>query len=174
MQTSFTKWSKLAGMGAVAMIAMYGCTGSDTTGDGQTADSVPAAKMQAGVDAAQNVASGAAGNVADAAGNMTTAAGNEVQGAGNAVSNAASGVAGAGRAAVMTPNVKEAIGDKMPNSGINVDTNGDTKTITLKGTVANAAQVKLAEATAKKEAPDYKIVNNLKAAGKTSPMMKKP
>ena len=184
MQTSFSKWSKLMGAGAIMMVAVAGCTGADQTGDGQTADSPEAAKIQSGVDAAQNVVKDAAGNVAGAAensvskvdevaGNVATAAGNQVKGASNAVSNAVPDVVGAGRSAVMTPNVKEAIGDKIPNSMIDVDTNGANKTITLKGMVKNAAQSKLAADTAKKEAPDYKIVNNLKVGGGSSPMMKK-
>jgi osmotically-inducible protein OsmY len=46
-------------------------------------------------------------------------------------------------------------------SGINVDTNGTTKTVTLKGHVPNAAQKAAAERIAKNKAPDYKVVYNL-------------
>jgi osmotically-inducible protein OsmY len=46
-------------------------------------------------------------------------------------------------------------------SGINVDTNGTTKTVTLKGHVPNASQKAAAERIAKSKAPDYKVVNNL-------------
>jgi len=173
MQTGFSKWSKLMGAGAMMMVAVAGCTGGDADGDGKTADSPEGAVIQNSVDMTQNSLSGAASNLADASGNVATAAGNQVKGAGNAVSNGVPDVVGAGRSAVMTPNVKEAIGDKIPNAMIDVDTNGASKTITLKGMVKNAAQSKLAADTAKKEAPDYKIVNNLKVGGGASPMMKK-
>jgi len=46
-------------------------------------------------------------------------------------------------------------------SGIDVDTNGTTKTVTLKGHVPNAAQKAAAARIAKSKAPDYKVVNNL-------------
>ena len=46
-------------------------------------------------------------------------------------------------------------------SSIDVDTNGMTKTITLKGHVPNAAQKVSAERIAKSKAPDYTVVNNL-------------
>jgi osmotically-inducible protein OsmY len=42
-----------------------------------------------------------------------------------------------------------------------VDTNGMTKTVTLKGHVPNAAQKASAERIAKSKAPDYTVVNNL-------------
>jgi phage-related protein len=173
MQTSFSKWSKLMGAGAIMMVAVAGCTGSDTNGDGKTADSPEGAAIQNSVDSAQNSATNAMSNADEVASNVAKAAGNQVQGASNAVSNAVPEVVGAGRTAVMTPNVKDAILGKIPGANIDVDTNGTTKTITLKGMVKNAAQSKLAADAAKKEAPDYKIVNNLKVGGGASPVMKR-
>lgn len=46
-------------------------------------------------------------------------------------------------------------------SDINVDTMADTKTVVLKGSVPTAEQKTAAEAIATKEAPDYKIDNQL-------------
>lgn len=172
MQTSFSKWSKLMGAGAIMMVAMAGCGGGaeSDNGSSETGSTNPLTNKPGTMG---NSLRGAGNSVSDAAGNAVDAAGNAMSSAGNAVSNAVPNVVGAGRSAVMTPNVKEAIGDKIPNSMIDVDTNGTTKTITLKGMVKNAAQSKLAAATAKKEAPDYKIVNNLKVGGGASPMMKR-
>lgn len=49
-------------------------------------------------------------------------------------------------------------------SNINVDTNAKTRTVVLKGSVPSEDQKKLAEELAQREAPDYKIVNQLTVA----------
>lgn len=49
-------------------------------------------------------------------------------------------------------------------SNINVDTNAKTRTVVLKGTVPSEDQKQLAEELARREAPDYKIVNQLTVA----------
>lgn len=46
-------------------------------------------------------------------------------------------------------------------SDINVDTNKDTKTVTLNGSVPTAEQKALAEEVAKAQATGYAVVNNL-------------
>jgi osmotically-inducible protein OsmY len=46
-------------------------------------------------------------------------------------------------------------------SHIDVDTNGDTRTVTLRGTVPTAAQKAEAERIAKEKAEGYTVVNNL-------------
>ncbi len=46
-------------------------------------------------------------------------------------------------------------------SDVNVDTNKDTKTVTLNGSVRSAMQKSRAEAIAKDKAPGYTVVNNL-------------
>src|SRR5207302_356371 len=65
--------------------------------------------------------------------------------------------------AAQTVDIKTAlIADKSVDaSGINVDTNGTTKTVTLKGHVPNAAQKATAARIAKSKAPGYTVVNNL-------------
>ena len=49
--------------------------------------------------------------------------------------------------------------DNLDAGSIDVDTNGDTKTVTLKGHVPTAAQKAAAERIAKEKAPDYRVVN---------------
>ena len=51
-------------------------------------------------------------------------------------------------------------------SDINVDTDGATKTVTLKGHVPTAAQKATAGRIAKEKAPDYRVVNMLVVGGK--------
>ena len=76
-----------------------------------------------------------------------------------------------GTAAVaMTPQVKAAIlANKNVNiDKLNVDTMGDTKTITLMGVAPTAEQKSMAEADAKKalsDNPDYKLVNKITVGG---------
>ena len=66
-------------------------------------------------------------------------------------------------AATETADVKLAISmDKTVDaSDINVDTNADTKVVTLKGSVASAEQRARAEAIAVREATGYRVVNDL-------------
>jgi osmotically-inducible protein OsmY len=78
--------------------------------------------------------------------------------------SSAAGSAGASMGAAMeTADVKTALmADTRIDAGdINVDTNKDTKTVTLNGTVVSEAQKKLAEEVAVAKAPEYKVVNNL-------------
>lgn len=66
-------------------------------------------------------------------------------------------------AAVFTPKIKTALGANAALSGsqINVDTLGDSKTVALRGIVLHQAQKSLAEAIARKNAPGFRIVNQL-------------
>ena len=66
-------------------------------------------------------------------------------------------------AAMETADVKTALmADTRISAGdINVDTNNDARTVTLKGTVPTADQRRIAEEIAKAKAPEYKIVNDL-------------
>jgi osmotically-inducible protein OsmY len=76
---------------------------------------------------------------------------------------ATSDVAAAVDAAVETADVKKSLiaDSRIDASGIDVDTNKDTKTLTLKGTVPTEAQKTLAAEIATAHAPGYTIVNNL-------------
>ncbi len=83
--------------------------------------------------------------------------------AADATSDAAGSAGSAMGAAMETADVKSAlIADTRISAGnINVDTNKDTKIVTLNGTVPTAEQKQLAEDVAKAKAPDHKVVNNL-------------
>ena len=72
---------------------------------------------------------------------------------------------GAGaNAAKETADIKTALmaAENIPSMDIDVDTNAAAKTVTLSGTVRTADQKAEAERIAKREAPDFKINNQLK------------
>ena len=71
-------------------------------------------------------------------------------------------------AGVETMDVKAALiaDGTVDASNINVDTNAATKTVVLKGSVPTAEQRSAAEKIAMKEAPGYKIDNQLTVAAK--------
>ena len=66
-------------------------------------------------------------------------------------------------AAAQTMQIKTAFidADNLDANNIDVDTDGATKTVTLKGHVPTAAQKAAAARIAKEKAPDYTIVNNI-------------
>ena len=66
-------------------------------------------------------------------------------------------------AAAQTMQIKTALidADNLDANDINVDTNGTTKTVTLRGHVPTASQKAAAERIAKEKAPDYQVVNNI-------------
>ena len=66
-------------------------------------------------------------------------------------------------AAAQTMQIKTALidADNLDANNIDVDTDGATKTVTLKGHVPTAAQKAAAERIAKEKAPDYRVVNNI-------------
>ena len=62
--------------------------------------------------------------------------------------------------------VAEVLDDGVDASGINVDTDGVGKVVVLKGTVTSAAQRERAEQIAKREAPGYRVENQLMVRAK--------
>ena len=66
-------------------------------------------------------------------------------------------------AAAQTMQIKTALidADNLDANNIDVDTNGSTKTVTLRGHVATASQKAAAERIAKEKAPEYRVVNSL-------------
>ena len=94
-------------------------------------------------------------------------AGNKMERAGDRVANetkdATHSVGATLDAAAQTMQIKTALidADNLDANNIDVDTNADTKTVTLKGHVQNASQKAAAARIAKEKAPDYRIVNNL-------------
>ncbi|MEO6445164.1 MAG: BON domain-containing protein [Gemmatimonadaceae bacterium] len=101
---------------------------------------------------------------------FTAACGNTADGvkkdADNAADEAAQATSSAGAsadAAMQTADVKTALmaDTRVEADDINVDTNGDTKTVTLNGSVSTDAQKAIAAEIATAKAPGYSIVNNL-------------
>jgi osmotically-inducible protein OsmY len=143
---------------------------------------LPAALLSVSLFAAcQNTARGveqdAERNTADAqqeAREANAEARQDAREAGQAMENAGDRAAQQGRdavssvgagldAAAQTMQIKTALidADNLDANDINVDTDGTTKTVTLKGHVPTAAQKATAERIAKEKAPDYRIVNNI-------------
>ncbi len=71
-------------------------------------------------------------------------------------------------AAAQTMQIKTALidADNLDANDIDVDTNGSTKTVTLKGHVPTAAQKAAAERIAKEKAPDYTVSNMIEVRAK--------
>lgn len=97
---------------------------------------------------------------ADKAGDRIEAATDRAANATSATTESASNSVGA---AMQTGDVKTALlaDSRLSADNINVESNGDTKTITLNGHVPTAAQKKIAEEIAKMKANEWKVVNNL-------------
>lgn len=153
---NLNKWGAWLGAGAI-LFTLTGC--ADRNKNGQPDDVATSGEVANTADKMGD----AAANTADKMGDAAAKAGDKVA---DAAQDAGKAIAGAGAAAVTTPSIKTALGAQkaLNGSSIDVDTNGTTKTVTLKGTVKNAAQKSLAEAVTKKNAPDYKVVNQLKQA----------
>lgn len=154
------KYTAWLGAGAIMITLASGCADRNDNGqpDSMATTEEIANTTKSGVDATENSLD-AAGNNLDEAG---TAVANTAMGAGDAMS-------GAGDAAIYTPKIKTALGANaaMEGSKINVDTMADKKEIALSGTVKSSAQMTMAEAIAKKNAPaDYTVVNQLTMEGK--------
>ena len=108
--------------------------------------------MERAADATQNAAERAVDATKDASREVVA----ESREAGNAIASATD-------AAQQTLQIKTALidADNLDAAGINVDTDGPTKTVTLKGHVPTAAQKAAAERIAKAKAPSYKVVNQI-------------
>ena len=97
-------------------------------------------------------------------------AGNAMERAGDRTAHetkeATRSVGGTLDAAAQTMQIKTALidADDLNANDIDVDTNGDTKTVTLKGHVPTAAQKAAAERIAKQKAPDYRVVNQIRGS----------
>lgn len=168
--------SKLAGLSAIAIIAVAGCGNKDEAGTASTGGESGNTATGKSVDqnfgdtgnavagVGQSVANGVE-NSGNAASNVAAAAGNQVAGAGNAV---ASGVGSAGvavknmgSAAVNTPAIKTALGASKAMAGSNVNVDTTATAVTLSGTVKSAMQKSMAASIAKSKAGGLKIVNKL-------------
>jgi predicted small secreted protein len=94
------------------------------------------------------------------AGNATERAGDR---AANETKDATRSVGATLDAAAQTMQIKTALidADNLDANNIDVDTDGATKTVTLKGHVPTAAQKAAAARIAKEKAPDYSVVNDI-------------
>ena len=101
--------------------------------------------------------------VATACGNTADGAKEDTKNAAEAASEAAASAGASMDAAAETADVKMALmaDSTIDASDVNVDTNKDTKTVTLNGSVRSEMQKSRAEAIAKDKAPGYTVVNNL-------------
>src|SRR5215510_11383511 len=158
---------------ALLAASLFGACQNTTRGLQQDAENNAAKAKEASQDAQSSAEQAAKDEkeAAERAGDATRRAADEAAERARAASNeieaksrgAATGTAGSLDAASQTLEIKTAlIADKTVDaSGINVDTDGATKTVTLKGHVPTAAQKTMAERIAKEKAPDYTVVNRL-------------
>jgi hypothetical protein len=167
------KWSAWLGAGAVVMTLSAGCADRNKNGQPESlaTSEETASTVKEGVDATEKAADNAGNAISNSADKMGDAAAKTADQAGTAIAkgadNAADAVTGAGAALTLTSSIKTALGANkgMNGSNIDVDTNGDTKTVSLKGTAKTAAQKNLATAIAKQKAGGFKVNNQLKVAG---------
>ena len=122
-----------------------------------------AAKADHAADDARAAAERATDAAKDAAHDASAAARSASESVEQKSKDAAVGTSGTLDGAAQTMEVKTAlIADKTVDaSGINVDTDGTSMIVTLKGHVPTAAQKTEAGSIAKSKAPSYKIVNDL-------------
>ena len=108
------------------------------------------------VDVDESRARAEADDAAEDARDGAERAGDRVAGAVESAGDTAAG-------AVQTADIKVALAadDSVDADDVNVDTNGETKVVTLKGTVRTTAQRERAEAIAKREAEGYRVDNQL-------------
>ena len=101
--------------------------------------------------------------VATACGNTADGAREDTKNAAEAASEAASTAGASMDEAAETADVKMALmaDNTVDASEVNVDTNRDTKTVTLNGSVKSEGQRTRADIIAKDKAPGFTVVNNL-------------
>ncbi|HEX8234687.1 MAG TPA: BON domain-containing protein [Abditibacteriaceae bacterium] len=155
--TQSQHWTKWLGTGAILLVGVAGC--ADRNKNGQPDSPATSGQINNAVE-----------NAGEAATNVASKAGQAASNAADSFGNAAKNL---DDAATITPKVKTALGNSPVLKGSNIDVDTTDQSVTLTGSVKNAAQSKLAEATAKKNAPGYKIVNKIKVSGGASPVKKK-
>ncbi len=138
----------------LALVATAAC---DNTAAGAKKDAEIAAEE---TKRASEKAAEATADAAHEASDATKRAGEAVaEGAAAATADAAA----AGSAAATTTSVKSALmaDTSVDSTKIDVDSDGTTKVVTLRGTVPNAAQRAAAERIARAKADGYTVVNQL-------------
>jgi osmotically-inducible protein OsmY len=155
--TQAQQWTKWLGVSAVLLVGVAGC--ADRNNNGQPDGPPASSQINNAVENAGNAASSVANQAGQAASKAADSFGNVAKNLDDA--------------ATITPKVKTALSNSPVLKGSNIDVDTTDQSVTLNGSVKNAAQSKLAEATAKKNAPGYKVVNKLKVSGGASPVQKK-
>ncbi|HTU99688.1 MAG TPA: BON domain-containing protein [Luteitalea sp.] len=131
----------------------------------QAAENAAEATREAGREVAQETRE-AGREVAQEAREGAAATRDAARTAGQAARETAGAAANAGDAAQQTAQIKSALiaDSSIDASSIDVDTDGPTKTVTLKGRVRTAAEKSKAASIATAKAPGYRITNNLEVA----------
>lgn len=169
---NYRKWGVWMGAGAVLLTLGAGCDNNQATEPVAATD--PRADAEVG-EVVDNVGETgkAVENAGEAVAEGAAEAGKEVAQGAEAVGKevaqgadkAAEVVGDAAQVVTTTPDVKAAIlaNDSFTAlaNDIDVDTNADARTVVLRGSVNTNDQKSLAESIAKKEAPNYKITNQL-------------
>lgn len=157
--------SRIASLGLPAALlatSLFAACQNTARGVEQDAEQNAAAAREASQEAAAKAEE--ATRNARAAAERAAAATKEATGYVARETKEATGAVGAAiDAAQQTMQIKTALidADNIDAAAIDVDTNGTTKTVTLKGSVPTAAQKAAAERIAKEKAPDYRVVNEL-------------
>ena len=152
---------------ALAAVACLGLAGCDNTAQGVKEDArenKAAAEQQAAEAKAETADERA--EIKQEGREAGAAIGNAAEKAGDAVAGAAKDAGASIHAGKQTLDVKTALqaDPSIDATRIDVDTDENTKTVTLKGSVATAAQKAAAERIAKDKAAGYTVRNSLTVA----------
>ena len=161
-----------AWIGAASLAVLSVACNNTADGMKRDAEENQRAAAQASEDARERAdrAADRASDSADKAGDKISEAAKEskdaIGTAGEKIGDAASSAGRTTEAAIETMEVKTALAadKRVDASNINVDTNGDTKTVTLKGFVPSASQKSIAERIARDKAEGYRVKNELMVA----------
>lgn len=151
-------------MGTGLVLGAILITGCENTREGVERDAELAAQQadQAAKRSAE-AAREAARDVSEAADEAAAATREAAQDTGQTVREGAASAAGIADAAQQTAQIKSALmaDTSIDSSGIDVDTESTTRTVTLKGRVRTDAEKARAARIAADKAPGYRVTNNL-------------
>ena len=157
-------------LGTLAMLALAFAPACRNTAEGVKEDSREnAEKAKEGSEKVADETKDAAGKMSDEAAQAGEKIGDAAKDAGHAIKEGAKDVASEIDAKKQTVDVKTALmADKSVDaSHIDVDTDADTKTVTLKGSVPSQAQKVKAEQIARDKAEGFRVVNHLTVSGRS-------
>lgn len=158
-------------LGMLAVLALALAPACRNTAEGVKEDSREnAEKAREGSEKVADESKEAAGKMSDQAEKAGEKIGEAARDAGQAIKEGAKDVASEIDAKKQTVDVKTALmADKSVDaSHIDVDTDADTKTVTLKGSVPSQAQKAKADQIAREKAAGFRVVNQLTVSGKPS------